>query len=118
MRLKTWYINAIPAHLGRGQASPLQRQRFLVLGDRISGAFWRSRCRLAPTLFTKKARRSVTYLTFADTFWRAVLTFLVLLRTEAGGMPAFQSVAAFIANVNLTQNQNFLLKIKIFRNAT
>jgi hypothetical protein len=29
--------------------------------------------------------------TFADTFWRSVHTFLVLLRTKAGGTPAFQS---------------------------
>ncbi|MDR1924204.1 MAG: hypothetical protein LBQ66_07510 [Planctomycetaceae bacterium] len=47
----------------KGQDSLLQRQRFLVLGDRNSGACWRSSCRLAPTLFTKKARRSVTHLT-------------------------------------------------------
>jgi hypothetical protein len=32
--------------------------------------------------------------TFANTFWRSVPTFLVLLRTEAGGAPAFQSVSA------------------------
>ncbi|MDR1922767.1 MAG: hypothetical protein LBQ66_00215 [Planctomycetaceae bacterium] len=41
--------NAFHAPLGRGQASPLQHQRFLVLGDRNSGAFWRFSCRLAPT---------------------------------------------------------------------
>ncbi|MDR1925862.1 MAG: hypothetical protein LBQ66_15960 [Planctomycetaceae bacterium] len=34
-----WYTNTFPAPLGRGQASPLQRQRFLVWGDRNSGAF-------------------------------------------------------------------------------
>ncbi|MDR1923510.1 MAG: hypothetical protein LBQ66_03965 [Planctomycetaceae bacterium] len=28
MRLMAWYINAFPAPSGRGQASPLQRQRF------------------------------------------------------------------------------------------
>jgi hypothetical protein len=33
----------------RGQDSPLQHQRFLVLGDRNSGVCWRSGCRLAPT---------------------------------------------------------------------
>jgi hypothetical protein len=38
-----------PLLWGRGQASPLQRQRFLVLGDRNSDACWRSSCRLAPT---------------------------------------------------------------------
>jgi hypothetical protein len=32
--------------------------------------------------------------TFADTFWRSVQTCSVLLHTEAGGTPAFQSVAA------------------------
>ncbi|MDR1923880.1 MAG: hypothetical protein LBQ66_05865 [Planctomycetaceae bacterium] len=32
------------------------------MGDRNSDAFWRSSCRLAPTLFTKKARRSVAHL--------------------------------------------------------
>ncbi|MDR1924156.1 MAG: hypothetical protein LBQ66_07255, partial [Planctomycetaceae bacterium] len=36
----------LPPLWGRGQASPLQRQRFLVLGDRNSNAFWRSSCRL------------------------------------------------------------------------
>jgi hypothetical protein len=53
----------VPLLLGRGQASPLQRQHFLVLGDRNSDSCWRSGCRLVPTLFTKKARRSVTHLT-------------------------------------------------------
>ncbi|MDR1924913.1 MAG: hypothetical protein LBQ66_11120 [Planctomycetaceae bacterium] len=43
------YIKAFHASSGRGQASPLQRQRFLVLGDRNSDAFWRSSCRLVPT---------------------------------------------------------------------
>ncbi|MDR1925552.1 MAG: hypothetical protein LBQ66_14360 [Planctomycetaceae bacterium] len=28
MRLNTWYINAFHTPSGRGQASPLQRQRF------------------------------------------------------------------------------------------
>ncbi|MDR1923906.1 MAG: hypothetical protein LBQ66_05995 [Planctomycetaceae bacterium] len=37
---------------------------------------------------------SVTHLTFADTFWRSVQTCSVLLHTEAGGMPAFQSTSA------------------------
>ncbi|MDR1925550.1 MAG: hypothetical protein LBQ66_14350 [Planctomycetaceae bacterium] len=37
-----WNINTFSAPSGRGQASPLQRQRFLVLGDRNSGACWRS----------------------------------------------------------------------------
>jgi hypothetical protein len=32
--------------------------------------------------------------TFANPFWRSVPTCSVLLRTEAGGTPAFQSVAA------------------------
>ncbi|MDR1923721.1 MAG: hypothetical protein LBQ66_05035 [Planctomycetaceae bacterium] len=45
------------------------------------------------------ARRSVTHLTFTNTFWRSVQTFLVLLRTEAGGMPAFQSTAASRRNL-------------------
>jgi hypothetical protein len=57
--------------------------------------FWR--CVLAIQLSAcadVTARQSVTHLTFADAFWRSVLTFLVLLRTEAGGTPAFQSVAA------------------------
>jgi hypothetical protein len=40
------------------------------------------------------ARRSVAHLTFAGAFWRSVQTCSVLLRTEAGGTPAFQSVAA------------------------
>jgi hypothetical protein len=172
-----WNINTIPAPLGRGQASPLQHERFFGFADAFSaplfsscfarrkrnrpavgyppydhqcvfrsyfsfcpfrariiggdfsqgvalcyGLFaplgrvgfanvfydpivgcadncrfgfadvcWRSSCRLAPTLFTKKARRSVTHLTFAKPFWRSVQTFLVLLHTEAGGTPAFQS---------------------------
>ncbi|MDR1923552.1 MAG: hypothetical protein LBQ66_04175 [Planctomycetaceae bacterium] len=30
----------------------------------FAGAFWRSNCRLAPTLFTKKAWQSVAHLTF------------------------------------------------------
>jgi hypothetical protein len=47
--------------------------------------------RLPKTLFTKKARRSVAHLTFANPCWRSVPTFLVLLRTEAGIPPAFQS---------------------------
>jgi hypothetical protein len=34
------------------------------------------------------------HLTFANTCWRSVQTFLVLLHTEAGGTPAFQSFAA------------------------
>jgi hypothetical protein len=40
------------------------------------------------------ARRSVTHLTFADTFGRSVPTCSVLLHAEAGGMPAFQSGTA------------------------
>jgi hypothetical protein len=40
------------------------------------------------------AWQSVAHLTFADMFWRSVQTCSVLLRTEAGGTPAFQSVAA------------------------
>jgi hypothetical protein len=32
--------------------------------------------------------------TFANTSWRSVQTFLVLLHTEAGGTPAFQSFSA------------------------
>jgi hypothetical protein len=59
-----------------------------------------------------KARRSVTHLTFADTFWRAVLTFLVLLRTEAGGTPAFQSFAAsrqFFGVVAISATKNLIV---------
>jgi hypothetical protein len=40
------------------------------------------------------ARRSVAHLTITKPSWRSVQTCSVLLRTEAGGMPAFQSVAA------------------------
>jgi hypothetical protein len=39
-------------------------------------------------------QRSVAHLTLPTFFWRSVQTFLVLLHTEAGGTPAFQSVAA------------------------
>ncbi|MDR1924554.1 MAG: hypothetical protein LBQ66_09270, partial [Planctomycetaceae bacterium] len=35
----------------------------------FADAFWRSCCRLAPTLFTKKAWQSVAHLTFTDTCW-------------------------------------------------
>jgi hypothetical protein len=45
------------------------------------------------------ARRSVTHLTFTNTFWRSVQTCSVLLRTEAGGTPAFQSDCRFATNV-------------------
>jgi hypothetical protein len=60
----------------------------------FADVFGRSSCRLAPTLFTKKARRSVAHLTFANPSWRSVPTCSVLLHTEAGGTPAFQSFAA------------------------
>jgi hypothetical protein len=40
------------------------------------------------------ARRSVTHLTFANMSWRSVPTCSVLLRTEAGETPAFQSAAS------------------------
>jgi hypothetical protein len=43
---------------------------------------------------TFTARQSVAHLTITTLSWRSVQTFLVLLRTEAGGMPAFQSVTA------------------------
>ncbi|MDR1923736.1 MAG: hypothetical protein LBQ66_05110 [Planctomycetaceae bacterium] len=46
------------------------------------------------THLTITARRSVAHLAFANTSWRSVQTFLVLLHTEAGGTPAFQSAAA------------------------
>jgi hypothetical protein len=43
----------------------------------------------------KFGRNAKTYWrTFANTFWCSVQTCSVLLRTEAGGTPAFQSVAA------------------------
>jgi hypothetical protein len=42
-----------------GLFAPLGRVGF-------AGAFWRSGCRLAPTLFTKKARRSVAYHTITN----------------------------------------------------
>jgi hypothetical protein len=40
------------------------------------------------------AWQSVAHLTFAKPFWRSVQTCSVLLRTEAGGTPAFQSFSA------------------------
>jgi hypothetical protein len=59
--------------------------------------FWFCRCVLAIQLSAcadVTARRSVTHLTFANPFLRSVQTCSVLLRTEAGGTPAFQSVTA------------------------
>ncbi|MDR1925146.1 MAG: hypothetical protein LBQ66_12310 [Planctomycetaceae bacterium] len=44
----------------RGNCRLRRRERFGFID-----AFWRSSCRLAPMLFTKKARQSVGYLTFA-----------------------------------------------------
>jgi hypothetical protein len=67
---------------------------------------FRSRCRRAIMIYWRRnrlavgcppyvaAQQSVAHLTFADTSWRSVPTCSVLLRTEAGGTPAFQSVAA------------------------
>ncbi|MDR1925591.1 MAG: hypothetical protein LBQ66_14555 [Planctomycetaceae bacterium] len=42
-----------------GLFAPLGRVGF-------AGAFWRSRCRLAPTLFTKKAWQSIAHLTITN----------------------------------------------------
>jgi hypothetical protein len=50
------------------------------------------------------ARRSVTHLTFTNTFWRSVPTCSVLLRTEAGGTPAFQSFAAFRRRLRISKH--------------
>jgi hypothetical protein len=46
-----------------GKPRPYNVSVFWFGAIEISGVFWRSSCRLAPTLFTKKARRSVTHLT-------------------------------------------------------
>jgi hypothetical protein len=61
------------------------------------------------------ARRSVTHLTFADTFWRSVQTCSVLLRTEAGGTPAFQSVAATRQFFSLSALGKFFRLLLYFR---
>jgi hypothetical protein len=49
-------------------------------------------CIRKPNEFGRNAKTG--WRTFADTSWRSVQTFLVLLHTEAGGTPAFQSAAA------------------------
>jgi hypothetical protein len=61
------------------------------------GACWFCQHVLAPPLSAcadVTARRSVTHLTFTNTSWCSVQTFLILLRTEAGETPAFPSFAA------------------------
>jgi hypothetical protein len=57
-------------------------------------AFWFCRCVLAIQLSAcadATAWQSVAHLTITNMSWRSVQTFLVLLHTEAGGPPAFQS---------------------------
>jgi hypothetical protein len=64
--------------------------------------FWFCQCILAIQLSAVAdvtAWQSVTHLAFVNTFWRSVQTFLVLLHTEAGGTPAFQSDCRFAAIV-------------------
>jgi hypothetical protein len=50
------------------------------------------KCIRQPNKFGRNAK--TCWRTFANTFWRSVQTCSVLLRTEAGGTPAFQSLAA------------------------
>jgi hypothetical protein len=79
---------------GRPRSSPSPLRGYCRLRQRVTLV---NRCVLAIQLSAcadVTARRSVTHLTFANPFWCPVRTFLVLLHTEAGGMPAFQSLAA------------------------
>jgi hypothetical protein len=64
------------------------------------------------------AWQSVAHLTFANTFWRSVPTFLVLLRTEAGGMPRYTTqVFLRIRTIRKIQNKRkeLMVKFRLFR---
>jgi hypothetical protein len=66
----------------------------------FADAFWRSSCRLAPTLFTKKARRSVAHLTISKCVFRSHCRRVRRRNRPAVGYPPYicQHVLAFLPN--------------------
>jgi hypothetical protein len=88
-----WYNEAYPPTVGAEDA-PAKPKRYTFWAIWYINTFPAHCFRLASLAENTTAQRSVVHLTFANPFWRSVPTCLVLLRTEAGGMPAFQSVAA------------------------